>query len=122
MITKEIPNLMKYYPFATAYILGAYDLDVKDIFMLSSITNIEKIFDNIESSIKFHHKDWVLDEVYYRGFDFAEALEDSYVEVKLEENDIYDVSSAVEKYIIKQTKHNMTIVMSTYNLGKKYII
>lgn len=64
---------MAKYPFASAYVLGMFDIYPSD---LNRLVGIEKYLYELELILFRDHPNWSLDEIYYRGMDMGDGIYD----------------------------------------------
>ena len=115
MNLEQTPTIMRRYPHASAYILGVYGASPKMLFFIAHLDGCDEIFKQLQIAIRKHHPKWNLDEIYYRGVDLAEVIEDA--------DTTGDGSSEmlVMRNIVNVVKHSPRLVVLAHAVGKKYI-
>ncbi len=121
MTTYKRPHLMCKHPFAAAYAMGFYQIDMADIESISENRDAAyRIFKSLNEAIKNYHADWVIDEVYYRGVDFAESYIDNSALVNFNGMKEPDVRRLLGD-VVKQIKHHPRLLVLTHAIGKKLL-
>jgi len=71
-------RILKKYPKATAYMLGAFDASVSNMDVLLENKRVKELVEELEHLIGSKHSKWTRDEIYCRGLDLKEAADDAF--------------------------------------------
>lgn len=114
------PIFARKYPRASAFILGVYSLNYDALHVLAAKPEMEGLFAALETVISGFHKNWKLDEIYWKGYDYQEALIDCVAGLGLNEADDYtkEVISELLHLIKAKTGFHQRVVHLTHLIGK----
>ena len=111
------------FPFASAYIMGFYDSDMKLPELIWSRDDAGlRWLRKLETLIERYHPGWKLDEMYYHGTDLAwEFAEASVTEAAAGDLSPEDAQEIL-RGVIGRARHNKFVVMATHAIGEWLLV
>jgi len=106
-------RILKKYPKATAYMLGAFDASVSNMDVLLENKRVKELVEELEHLIGSKHSKWTRDEIYCRGLDLKEAADDAF---KYFQGDSKERVSKMRS-VIDKLEHSDRVVLVTCQIG-----
>lgn len=105
------------YPYASFYILGVFDGAMSYLNPISKSKAGLQALQELDQAIRKYHPEWNKDEIYLRGFDLGDAIDDLIIKPKIVSE--YEKFRLMKK-VLRRTGHHYSLIKYTHMIGKMF--